>query len=139
MKFVFRTLVAVVVLVAATYLLGYWSLNQAAIDGPDKTVGTSGQTDRASARKLGADVGERAAQATQTIGDLASDTGLTAKIKSKMALDDHVRARTIDVTTTGGIVTLTGTVGSVVERNQAIRLARDTVGITQVIDRMDVR
>lgn len=138
MKFVFRTLVAVVILVVATYLLGYWSLNQAAIDGPDRTVGTSGQATRASARKLGADVGERASQATQTLGDLASDTGLTAKIKSKMALDDHVRARTIEVTTVAGIVTLTGTVGSVVERNQAVRLAGDTLGITRVIDRLDV-
>ena len=55
-----------------------------------------------------------------------------------MALDDSVRARRIDVSTTDGVVTLAGTVGSAAERVQAVRLARDTKGITQVVDHLKV-
>jgi osmotically-inducible protein OsmY len=64
---------------------------------------------------------------------------VTAKIKSKMALDDMVKARTINVDTTGSVVTLTGTVGSNQERERAVRLARETVGVTNVVDKLQVK
>lgn len=139
MRHVLRTLLVVAILAVATYLLGYWSLNQTTIDSAGRTIGTSGQTGAATAREIGADVGERVSQAAQKVGDLASDSSLTAKIKAKMALDDSVRARTIDVTTVAGVVTLTGTVRSGAERAQAVRLARETTGITRVTDRIVVR
>jgi osmotically-inducible protein OsmY len=67
----------------------------------------------------------------------AVDAGtLTAKIKSKMALDDLVKARTINVDTTGSVVTLTGTVESNQERERAVRLARETAGVTSVVDKL---
>ncbi|MBK5298951.1 MAG: BON domain-containing protein [Vicinamibacteria bacterium] len=53
---------------------------------------------------------------------------LTAKIKSTMALDDNVSARAIDVDTSGTVVTLTGIVQSVDERERAVRLTRETQG-----------
>ena len=56
-----------------------------------------------------------------------------------MALDDHVKSRAIDVDTTGSVVTLTGVVESSAERDQAVRLAQDTEGVTQVIDKLEVR
>ena len=64
---------------------------------------------------------------------------LTAKIKSKMALDDLVRARSINVDTSGGVATLTGTVSSEAERQRALQLARETNGVTTVVDRLVVR
>ena len=66
--------------------------------------------------------------------EVLSDGALTAKIKSKMALDDLVKARTIDVTTTNHVVTLSGTVGSVGEHDRAVQLAKETAGVTQVVD-----
>lgn len=63
---------------------------------------------------------------------------ITSKIKAKMMLDDHVDARAINVTTNGSMVTLTGTVGSVDEHDRAINLARDTAGVTEVIDQLMV-
>ena len=48
---------------------------------------------------------------------------MTPKIIAKMALDDLVKARTIDVTTDGPIVTLSGRVHSEAERDRAVRLA----------------
>ncbi|HEX4915374.1 MAG TPA: BON domain-containing protein, partial [Vicinamibacterales bacterium] len=76
-----------------------------------------------------------AAQAQQVL----TAGSLTAKIKSKMALDDTVKALNIDVDTNGGEVTLSGTVNSAAERDKALQLARDTAGVTSVRDRLVIR
>jgi osmotically-inducible protein OsmY len=68
-----------------------------------------------------------------------TDGALTAKIKSKMALDDHVKARAIDVDTSDSVTTLSGVVGSADERKRALQLARDTEGITRVVDKLEIR
>ena len=56
-----------------------------------------------------------------------------------MALDDHVKGRAINVDTSGSVVTMTGIVASADERDRAVRLARDTEGITRVVDRLQIR
>ena len=56
-----------------------------------------------------------------------------------MALDDSVKALKIDVDTQAGVVTLTGTVRSEAERQRAVALARETEGVTQVIDRLQLK
>ena len=61
------------------------------------------------------------------------------KIKAKMALDDAVNARAIDVSTHGTTVTLQGSVRSTAEHDRALALARETAGVTQVIDQLGVR
>jgi osmotically-inducible protein OsmY len=55
-----------------------------------------------------------------------------------MVLDDRIKARAIDVTTDGSTVTLSGTVGSVDEHDRAVRMARETDGVTHVVDRLRV-
>ena len=80
----------------------------------------------------------KAGNAAQKVGEFMSDAELTAKIKAKMALDDSVRARTIDVSTADGVVTLAGAVGSTDEHDQAVQLARDTKGIKRVVDHLEV-
>jgi osmotically-inducible protein OsmY len=55
-----------------------------------------------------------------------------------MALDDHVKARTINVDTSGSVATLSGVVTSADERKRAVQLARDTEGITRVVDKLEV-
>jgi len=74
-----------------------------------------------------------------TAGASLDEGRLTAKIKAKMVLDDLVKARTIDVTTTGSTVTLSGTVNSRAERERAVALAKETEGVRQVTDRLVVR
>jgi hyperosmotically inducible protein len=81
----------------------------------------------------------KASVAATKVGGTMSEGALTAKIKSKMALDDHVSGRAINVDTSGSVVTLTGVVASADERERAVRLARDTEGITQVVDRLQIR
>jgi len=139
----FRTLLRLIVLVvllvaAAAFLLGYWGSGRVHRTEPSTTVGTTGHVNTERAREAGAKVGEKAADAANKAGELLSDGALTAKIKSKMALDDSVRSRSIDVTTNNHVVTLSGTVRSVAEHDRAVQLAKETDGVTQVIDRLKV-
>jgi hyperosmotically inducible periplasmic protein len=87
---------------------------------------------------VGAEVGAKTAQAANRAEEVLSDAALTAKIKSKMALDDLVQARTIDVTTTNHVVTLRGNVRSVAEHDRAVQLAKQTAGVSEVVDRLGV-
>jgi hyperosmotically inducible protein len=91
------------------------------------------------ARERGAELGEKAAVAAEKVKDTAREAAITTKIKAKMALDDSIKARSIDVSTDGSTVTLGGTVGSVAEHDRALALARETAGVTQVIDRLKVQ
>jgi hypothetical protein len=101
-------------------LLGYWAGSSfGRIERPSDTIGTAGDIDTQKARERGAELGEKAAVA-------------------KMALDDVVKARTIDVDTDGATVTLTGRVHSAAERDRAVALARETEGVTRVVDRLRV-
>jgi hyperosmotically inducible protein len=55
-----------------------------------------------------------------------------------MALDDLVKASAIDVDTSNGVVTLSGTVATEAERQRAVHLARETEGVRSVQDRLRV-
>jgi hyperosmotically inducible periplasmic protein len=63
-----------------------------------------------------------------------SDAGITTAVKSKMATDDTVKASEINVDTHNRVVTLNGTVGSQAEKERAVIIARDTKGVTNVVD-----
>jgi hyperosmotically inducible periplasmic protein len=73
------------------------------------------------------------------IAETVADGWLTTKIQSKYFVDDEVRARNIDVSTDNGIVTLTGTVANAEERRQAVALARNTDGVKEVKDQLEIR
>jgi len=63
-----------------------------------------------------------------------SDAGITTAVKAKMAADDTVKASEINVDTHNRVVTLNGTVGSGSEKERAVIIARDTKGVTNVVD-----
>jgi hyperosmotically inducible protein len=69
---------------------------------------------------------------------IIDDAALSSKIKAKMVLDDYVKARSIAVRAKDGAVTLRGVVRSVDEHDRALTLARDTAGVTQVVDELRV-
>jgi osmotically-inducible protein OsmY len=83
-------------------------------------------------------IGKKVAEAGSEATEFLSDAALTTKIKSKMGLDDHVEAGNIHVSTSNGVVTLTGTVRSTAERQRAVALARDTKNVKSVVDRLQV-
>ncbi len=135
-----RLIVLLVVLVAAAaFFLGYWGTGRLhPSQTAPATVGTGGHVDTERARDAGAAVGEKTAEAANRAGEALADGAMTAKIKSKMALDDTVRSRTIDVSTTNHVVTVSGDVRSDAERTRALQLARETAGVTKVIDHLTV-
>jgi hyperosmotically inducible protein len=131
-------LVALVLVAAAFFLFGYWSNGR--FDAPPVTADMPApRIDTTAAREAGAEVGEKAAVAASRISESIEEGSLTAKIKAKMVLDDLVKARAIDVTTEGTTVTVAGTVHSQQERERALALARETSGVTKVVDALVVR
>jgi osmotically-inducible protein OsmY len=126
-------LVVVIVAAAAAFFLGY-----RIGDGGVELAAEPG-VDTQRARETGARVGETVATGAAQAQDALNDGALTAKIKSKMALDDTVKALAIDVDTDAGVVTLSGSVNSAAERTKAVQLAKETAGVTSVIDRLVVR
>jgi hyperosmotically inducible periplasmic protein len=136
----FRLILLVVVLVGiGGFLLGWWTMDglRRVADPPD-AVGTTGPVSTERAREAGAKVGETAAVAANQAKVALENGAITAKIKSKMTLDDTLEARKIDVDTSNGVVTLTGTVATEAERQRALQLARETDSVRQVVDRLKV-
>ena len=135
---VLRMLFGLVLLGALAFLLfGYWAGTSVGRDGASSTIGTTG-IDTGAARERAAELGERAAVASAKAGEAVRDASVTGKIKAKMALDDLVKARTIDVSTDGTSVTLSGRVHSNDERDRAVRLARETEGVQKVVDQLRI-
>ena len=95
--------------------------------------------DTAKARETGARIGETVATGAARAEQVLTEGSLTAKIKAKMALDETVKALTIDIDTSGSVVTLSGSVNSAAEHAKALQLARETEGVTSVVDRLVVR
>lgn len=60
------------------------------------------------------------------------DSVITAKIKSKMAMEKSLSSFKIDVTTTNSVVTLTGKVNSDADASKAIEIAQSTDGVKDV-------
>lgn len=136
-----RTLLVVVIVVAiAAFFFGYRWANGTVVRDPDFAVGTSGRSvDVDDARATGAAIGEKVGVAANQAQRIATNATLTAKIKSKMALDDTIEAAGINVDSSNGVVTLRGAVDSLAERDRALQLARETEGVTSVVDQLLVR
>ena len=130
-------LVVIIVVGVAAFLVGRWTTSAKVV--PESPAHTSVTIDTSKARDAGAKIGEATAQAANQAEDAIEQGAVTAKIKSKMALDDLVKARNIDVDTNGTVVTLTGVVDSEAERKRAVELAKETKGVTSVVDHLRLR
>ena len=67
-----------------------------------------------------------------------SDSGITTAVKAKFAADDTVKAYQINVDTNKHVVTLSGTIETNAAKQRAMRLARETKGVENVIDNLTV-
>ena len=74
----------------------------------------------------------------KTIGETIDDTTITTRVKTAMLNDPNVSGTSIDVDTYKGIVTLSGRVKSPGEKDQAVALARQVDGVTEVKDALQV-
>ena len=67
-----------------------------------------------------------------------TDAGITTAVKSKLAADDTVKAYQVDVDTNNKVVTLRGDVETAAQKQHAVTIARNTDGVTDVIDQLRV-
>ena len=129
-RVLFKLMILIIVLVGVGgFLLGWWGSGRSLL--PENA-----SVDAQRAREVGAQVTEKTAEVANQAKAAFDDGALTAKIKSKMALDDSVKASNIDVSTTKGVVTVSGTVSSQAERQRALQLAKETNGVREVVDRL---
>ena len=66
------------------------------------------------------------------------DGRITSSIQSKYFISDRLKGRRVNVTSSGGVVTLNGDVADETERAEALLLARTTDGVTRVEDSLTV-
>jgi len=139
MRTVLRGLLVVALVAVLGFLVfGYWtgSLRFNPTDSGSRGIDAPRLVDVQKARERGAELGEKVGAATAKVQETLAETAMTAKIRAKMALDDAVKARAIDVSTEGSTVTLTGSVESRTEHDRALSLARETAGVTRVVDHL---
>jgi osmotically-inducible protein OsmY len=132
-----RLLLLAAVGVGGVAAYNHWSNNGGSLE-PRAAAIDAERASRQAARLAGRAAAE-AGEAATKLGDAVGANAVTMKIKSKMALDDNIDAGNIHVDIADTTVTLTGVVRSADERDRAVRLARETRGVTQVVDRLRIR
>lgn len=90
-------------------------------DGVDRGTGNIGDNDRQDRNE-----------------PITGDPGITSAVKAKLLADSTVSGLRIDVDTEDGVVTLTGDVKSKAEADRAVMLARNTDGVTRVVNHLKV-
>jgi hyperosmotically inducible protein len=138
-RLLFRLMLLIVVLgVIAVFALGYrWSTRREETTAPVTAGGEVLNAERA--RRAGSDIAGKVAAGASRAGKVLEEGALTAKIKSKMALDDTIDASDVNVSTEGAIVTLRGTVVNRKQHQRVVQLAQETAGVTSVVDKLSVR
>jgi hyperosmotically inducible protein len=78
-------------------------------------------------------------ESAERTGDYMDDSGITAKIKADILRDPALKVFQIHVTTTKGVVTLSGTVDAQLSIDRAVDLARGTQNVTSVENNLVVK
>lgn len=74
----------------------------------------------------------------KTVGETIDDATITARVKTILLNDPQVGGLRIDVDTSLGVVTMSGTVKSQAEEQRAIQLARSVTGVKDVKSTLQV-
>jgi hyperosmotically inducible protein len=113
----------------------------AAKAGTEKAANKSAEGVATAADKTSEAVGtaaDKTKDAASKTANAASDTWTTTKVKAKIVGDKRLKGSSIDVSTTGGIVTLTGTVTSETQKKHAVSVAKGIKGVKDVEDKTTV-
>lgn len=81
---------------------------------------------------------ERAKNGMRRTGEAITDAWITTKVKWFFLGDDLLKGSSINVDTKDRVVTLNGTVKTQAGRTRALDLARDTDGVTRVVDNLKI-
>jgi hyperosmotically inducible periplasmic protein len=74
----------------------------------------------------------QATKAAHETGDEVSDAWITAKVKSTLLFSRNVDGLEVAVTTNSGVVSLSGSVNNSAQRELAVELAQNVVGVKKV-------
>ncbi|HLH53155.1 MAG TPA: BON domain-containing protein [Verrucomicrobiae bacterium] len=84
-------------------------------------------------------VRRKAKETGNAIADATADARITGAIKAKLLGNRDLSALSISVNTTGGVVTLSGSVPSAEAVSKAMIVAMDTEGVKEVISTLQVK
>lgn len=76
---------------------------------------------------------------TETTGQYVEGTAITTSVKAKLLADSDISSFDISVDTTGGVVTLTGTVDTQDQKNKAESIAKTVDGVTSVKNQLKIK
>src|SRR5262245_57989514 len=133
--------------------------SQIDVDTKDKVVTLTGTVDSEIAKNRAVDIARATKGVTRVTDNLMvrdttaalppagsdaqrvalTDPSITTSVKGKLLANPDVAGLRIDVDTRDGIVTLTGNVSTKAEKDEALRIARETDGVKSVEDRLTVR
>jgi hyperosmotically inducible periplasmic protein len=119
-------------LVLAAALASCSTLATSQTEGPAEKAGQ--QIDRTveKAGEATADMRKSASEKTQSTGEYMEDSAITAKVKLGILRDPELKVLQISVTTTDGVVNLSGVVDSQQSVDRAIEVARGIGNVKSV-------
>lgn len=100
---------------------------------------------------IGERIGERIDRSLEKLGNEIQENwdslrkfvdklGVQGRVYSRLRWDKHLENSELDIDVTeGGIVRVSGRVADASAKEQAIKLTEDTIGVTRVIDQLQVR
>ncbi|MEX0611704.1 MAG: BON domain-containing protein [Pirellulales bacterium] len=125
-----RTLVAIGVVIAITF--GSFPSDVPAQEGTAEQIGE--RIDRG-LEQLGREVRKKWGEIRQSINEL----GVQGRVYSRLRWDKAIATESIDIEVQEkNVVVLTGVVRDEETRRRAVRLAGDTVGVGEVVDRLQI-
>ncbi len=75
----------------------------------------------------------------KTVGQTIDDATITTRVKTALLNDPQVSGTSIDVSTTVGVVTLSGIVKSQADQDRAIQVARGIPGVKDVKSTLQIK
>jgi len=76
--------------------------------------------------------------ATAQAAESASDPAITSKVKAAIDADAELKGANVTVATSGGVVTLQGTMASAVTRLKLVEKARAVEGVAKVVNKVKI-
>jgi hypothetical protein len=90
-------------------------------------------------RKLACVIAAVAVVACAGCGDSQDDNSISTSVGTKLTANQAAGTSQVKVETSNQVVTLSGTVDTSAAKEQAVRLARETEGVRQVVDNIQVK
>ena len=126
-------------LLLAGAMTSFCGLATAQSEGPAEKAGQQIDLTADKAGQVATDITESAGKKAEGAGEYMDDSAITAKVKWAILRDPDLKVLEISVTTTDGVVSLSGAVDSQQSIDRAIEVARDTPNVKSVENNLTVK